>query len=197
MLQNRPVLIFLLKAIIIFCVLAIPLSIYDRVYGNFYRGVGNTVFAKFHKTGFARFTASKTSFMTHVEAGNKMPTYNNVPIANVSADFNTRYRGYIPTAFLVSLILASPLKTRRKIFSLFTGIFILTAIIMIKQWIHLLYMCEQGTWLLLYNFTPEQKERIEWWYHNFANYSGSTLIIVIAVWILVSFRKSDMEALTG
>ncbi len=194
--QNKIVFLFLIKAVLFFCVLAIPWSIYDKVYGNFYRGIANTVFNKFHKTGFAKFTPAKPAYMTHVEVGNRKPS-TNVAVSNVAADFNTRYRGYIPTAFLISLILASPVKTKRKIVSLFTGIFILTIVIMIKQWIHLLYMCDQGTWLMLYDFTPAQKEKILWWYLNFANYSGSTLIIVIAVWILVSFRKNDLELLTS
>lgn len=109
------------------------------------------------------------------------------------ADVNLRYRGYMSTAYLIALILASPISNKRKLFASITGIIILTAIIMFKQWLHLLYMCEQASWLSLYEFTPRERSRIEFLFNNFANYSGSTLIMVIPVWLLSCFRRDDME----
>ena len=132
-------------------------------------------------------------YVTHVQIGNTTKILRDGTTTLANADFNTRYRGYIPTVFFISLLLASPIPWKRKLFSFIAGMILLTAVIMLKQWIHLMYICQQTDFLSLYNFTPEEQKKLDFYYVNFANYSGSSLIIVIVIWLLVTFRKSDLE----
>ena len=193
MLRTKPILLFLFKVILVFGLLVAPFTFYDVTYGKFYRSVCKSLFGKIKETGFARFSQTKTPEEMHIEIGNAAQRQSNGMTNTAIADVNLRYRGYMSTVFLIALIIASPITTRRKIFSALAGLAILTGILMFKQWIHILYMCEQVSWLALYDFTPHEKQRIEFLFNNFANYSGSTLIMVIPVWILVCFRKSDLE----
>jgi hypothetical protein len=177
----------------VFIILDAPFPFYDSVYGKMYRGVCNFYFGEFHKTGFVRFKPARNLAETHLEIGNTANVRPDGTIHLANADFNTRYRGYIPTVFFISLLVASPISRRRKVFSFFLGISLLMVFLMLKQWIHLLYVCEQAPWLELYTFTADEQKNLDFIYFNFVNYGGSALIVVIAIWILVCFRKSDFE----
>jgi hypothetical protein len=131
--------------------------------------------------------------MTHIDLGNLAHKHPNGAVNTATADFSTRYRGYIPTILLLSLIFASPVSIKRRGFAAVAGTLVMTGAIMVKQWIHLKYMCTQAKWLMLYDFTESEENRINFLYTHFANYSGPTLMLAVALWILFTFRKKDLD----
>ena len=108
MLRSKTLLLFLLKAVIIYGLLSLPLSFYDEVYGNFYRKVAEVFFSKFRETGFVKFSECKEPAKTHINVGNYALVRPDGSCDTATADINTRYLGFIPTILLISLVMASP-----------------------------------------------------------------------------------------
>lgn len=177
-------------------ILIIPFSFYDSVYGNFYRSISKFLFHDIGKSGFVIFDETKQLEFTSIRIGNNAQVRPNGAISIATSEFNTRFRGYIPIALFLSLVLASPVSIKRKVSSSIGGFIIITSAIMIKQWIHLLYICTQAKWLNLYEFSPSEEKLVISLYTNIANYNGPTIVFAIAVWLLFTFHKADLKILT-
>ena len=193
MLNKKTLLLFLLKAALIYGLLAIPLSFYDETYGKFYRACGKTLFDTFRGDGFAKFEDGPAREITQVGIGN----YALVRPDNTAMVFafaiNTRYLGYLPTILLICLILASPVPWKRKIVALMIGFLLVTCLIMFKQWIELLVICEQNSWLKLTDFSPTQKKMLDFGNKVLSKNSSTILYFVVAIWLLITFRLDDVR----
>ena len=191
--KNKLVFLFILKSIVIFSILALPFGFFDTAYAKFYSGISKICFKKFDRTGFAVFSITKPATNMHIELGNQLQANSSGMVRTATSDVNIRYRGYIPTIFVLSLILASPVSRKRKLYSILFGIFLITVFVMIKQWIHIVYMCHQQNWISLYSFSPGTQKTFKFLYLDFANYNGSSIIFSIVIWILVTFKRRDLE----
>src|SRR6185436_15531588 len=193
MLQRKQVYLFLLKAIAVYALLALPLRTYDEQYGKFYRSVSTSLFAKFGDSGLTRFRGTADKKVTNVYVGNYAQVQEDKTTRTAISDINTRYRGYMPTILFIALVIATPLPFRRKMFVLLFGLFLVTAFVMVKQWIHLQYICEQNPWLNLVEFSDSGKRNVEFFYNTFVAYISPTLFLVVAIWMAVSFRLADLQ----
>lgn len=192
-LYKKTVINFLLKTALFCFIFLMPLSFCQMFYGKFYVKVCSICFGSISQNGFGRFYLTKPITNVHIEIGNSSNTASNGTTTAATSDVNFRSRGYLPTIFLLSLILASPVSRKRKVFSASIGFLIISAFVFLKQWIHVLYIIEQSKWLSLFVFSPHEEMGIEFLYINFANFNGSTLVFVTAVWMAVTFTKDDLK----
>ena len=193
MLQSKTLLLFLLKAIIIYGLLSAPISFYDQAYGKFYRKVAGVFFSKFRENGFVWFKEWKKPATTHVNVGSYALVRPDGTSNTASVDINTRYMGYIPTILLISLVLASPVPWKRRLIGLTAGLILLMLLIMFKQWIALLWLCEQFPWLQLTHFTDTARKLLTFT-NTFISISSSTVLyFVVTIWLLVTFRVEDFR----
>jgi len=198
MLRSKTLLLFLLKALLIYGFLSLPLSFYDEAYGNFYRKIAGTTFEKFRGTGFVRFREGKEPSSTRVNIGNhELARRSDGAIKTAGIDINTRYLGYIPTILLISLVVASPVPWKRKLMALVAGLILVTLLVLFKQWISLLWRCDQNPWLQLTDFTDHGKKTLAYAYNFISVTSSSILYFVVAIWFLVTFRAADFKGEKG
>ena len=196
MLRSRTLWLFLLKAIVIYGLLSAPLSMYDEAYGTFYRKVAGKCFGKFRETGFVRFFEMKDPAMTHTNMGNALLRLPDNTFDTAAIDINTRILGYLPTILLISLVLASPVPLKRKLFALAAGLILVMALIIFKHWISLLELSEDNPWLKLTQFTGMTK-KIFVFTSSFISKSSFTVpYFVVGIWLLVTFRMEDLKAFT-
>ena len=196
MLRNKTLLLFLLKALIIYVLLSLPFSFYDEGYGNLYRKMSGALFGKFREKGFVIFNESKEPATTHINVGNCTQIHPDGSCNTASADMNTRYLGFIPAILMISLTLASPVPWKRKLIALLAGLILLTLLIIFKQWIALLAICEQNPWLDLTNFTGTTKKLLAFTNTFISSYSSTILYFVVPIWLLVTFRLEDFKVRT-
>ncbi|MCX6231290.1 MAG: hypothetical protein NTZ33_07080 [Bacteroidetes bacterium] len=195
MLKNKPLLMFLIKAILIYSLLAAPFSFYDGMYGKFYRACSQKLFHRFHDTGFVQFSEGKQKYNTNFNIGNYKIIISNTSAQATIGEINTRYRGYLPTILLISLIIASPVQWKRKFYGLIIGLVILNAYIFLKQWIDILYTSVNTSWLKLYDYNESQKKILEEVYLIFIKNFGLIWVVVVIIWMIVTFRKDDLKLL--
>jgi hypothetical protein len=193
-LRSKTLFLFLLKSILIYSLLSLPFSFFDEAYGNFYRKVAKTFFGNFRDGGFVAFEEGKQPAITHINVGIYAFVRPDGSCDTAVDDINTRYLGYIPTILLISLVLASPVPWRRRLIALVAGLFLVTMLILFKQWISLLWLCEINMWLKFPHFTGVGKKVLTF-FINFIAVSSSTLLyFVVAIWLLVTFRVEDFKA---
>jgi hypothetical protein len=193
MLNKKTLLLFLLKAVLLYGLLAAPLSFYDKGYANFYRACGKVFFSTFRATGFVQFMEEEKHEITRVIIGNYSLRRPDNTVVAFAFEINTRYLGYMPTILLICLVLASPVPWKRKLISLVVGFTLVTALIMFKQWIELLTLCEQNSWLQLTSFSPTQKKFLDMANKGFSLAASTILYFVVAIWLLVTFRLDDLK----
>jgi len=110
-----------------------------------------------------------------------------------ATDINTRYLGYIPTILILSLVLASPVPWKRKIMALLVGLILVMLLVLFKQWISLLWLCETNPWLSLTHFGPTGKKLLTFANKVFCESSSTVLYFVVGIWLLVTFRLDDFK----
>jgi hypothetical protein len=192
-LRSKTLLFFLLKAAIIYGVLSLPLPFYDAAYGKFYRKLALSFYGDFRETGFVKFREMPDPVKTRVNLGNKLQIRPGQKTRTAYVDINTRYLGYIPTILIASLVLASPVPWKRRLIALAAGLFLVTLMIMFKQWIALLWLSEVSPFLELTHFTGISKKILTFFNTFIAEFSSSLLYFVVGVWLLVTFRISDFK----
>jgi hypothetical protein len=195
MLRTKPLLFFFIKAFIIYLILAAPFSFYDEGYGRFYRKVAGNLFNHFDGNGFVRFTEVQDKAMTRVNVGNYDQIKKDGTAETTYGFLNIRYLAYLPTVLLISLILASPVNWKRKVFALLTGLLLFTAFIMILQWLNIMFLSIRASWLNLAVYSDTKKNILNFAYRYLVEMPGFTRFLVVLIWLLVTFRIDDVKIL--
>lgn len=193
MLQSKTLFLFLVKALLIYGILSAPFSFYDEAYGVFYRKVAGVFFTKFRDNGAVKFRAWNEPATTRVNVGSYAIVNPNGTFRTTAVNINTRYTGYIPTILLIALVLASPVPWKRRLVALVAGLTLVMLLIMFKQWIALLWLCEQTPWLQLTDFTKTGEKLLGFTNTVISVSAGTVLYFVVAIWILVTFRVEDFK----
>jgi hypothetical protein len=195
MLRTKPLLFFIIKAAIIYFVLAAPFSFYDEMYGKLYRKCAVGLFYNFHGNGFVRFAEGNEKSITRINVGNYDQVRSDGTGKTTFGYLNIRFLAYLPTALLISLILASPVNWKRKLQSLLIGLFLLTAFIMLLQWLHIMYLSIRAPWLNLIDYSETKKNNFNLAYKYLVEMPGFSRFLVVLIWLLVTFRIDDLKIL--
>lgn len=197
MFKTRTLWLFLLKAAILYGILALPFSFYDRLYGSFYRSMGKCFFENFGDGGVVKFTEEQGIFSTRILILNPAKVRADGALYGGTCNINTRYYGYVPTILLISLIIASPVPRKRKLIALAAGLILLYALILFKQWIILLTLCDQGgSDLGLITFNSFQLKLLRITSNIFYKSVSPVMYFTVVIWLLVTFRMEDFKSLT-
>jgi len=94
-------------------------------------------------------------------------------------------------------MIATPSSLRKKSVALIAGFVLLIAFILLKQWIHLTYMCYKQPWLELVNFSKKGEAKSDYLFNNFANFNGSSLVFVVVLWFVFSLDRKIFVSKNG
>lgn len=192
LIDAKRVMKFLCLFILVYGLLMCPWPGLGAGYTRLYRAGAAFLFRSFGEKGVVRFLETgeadhdmKILFFNReqVDAEGRM-----VPVGSVGHD--TRVGGYIPTAFTIALILATPVVWRRKGWALFWGMILTHVFLVLKLAIWVLYgfnheplslLVLNPFWTRVLVFLAEVLIR------------GLTfhLIVSVFIWISVSFRRED------
>jgi uncharacterized membrane protein len=163
------------------------------VYSNLYKSASTFLFESFGSNTRVRFEQSNNSehdikivFYSLGRAGqngNGQPFRKNVVITS-------RYSAYIYTAFMIALILATPVSWKRKAWALLWGMTLLHCFLVFKMAVLILYVLA---------YTPHCPVIIGPFWKTFLLYAHQAFLknmvfcflISVLIWLLVSFRKKE------
>jgi hypothetical protein len=195
MLRTKPLLFFIIKAVVIYLILVAPFSFYDEFYGKIYRGIASPIFNHVGGNGFTRFTEVKDKAITLVNLGNSTQIKKDGTAETTYGLLNVRYLAYLPTVLLISLILASPVPWKRKLISLVAGLLLVTAFIMFLQWLFIMFLAVRAPWINLSGITEAKTNFINFGYKYLVDMPGFSRFLVVVIWLLVTFRMDDLKIL--
>ena len=180
---------FFLRLLLAYGLLIAAWPVLRGAYSAGYRAVGNVVFQSFGPHGSVRFLPFSDA--------NKMDT--TVHLVNRRTGCTKRIRqssrlmGYVPTAEVIALILATPLPWSRKWTALLYGWILAHGLAALRVTILVLYGFSGTHQGALYAPGPFWGAILSGAYTVIAASFGFAFAAPILVWILATFRRGDLE----
>ena len=189
MFPNRRIVRFVVAFLLLYGLLVAPWPGLKQVYAVYFRAGGNVLFESFGSRGSVRLIPAnpqhdKWDTEAHlIHRG--QPTYWRV-------GFHSRRTGYLPTATLIALILATPIRLSRRGRALLWGIILVNGFVALRVAIAIL---REFPNVDLFVFSPFWGRVIEVT-HDVVSVSTVTSCVVPAlIWLLVTFRHEDWGAI--
>jgi hypothetical protein len=171
-----------------YILLIVPWPGVARAYLASVNAVGGRLLGDFGAEGGVVFRSHPTKPWTSVQTLYKRSA--KVSIA-AERNYDTR-QDYLATALVVALILATPLPRRRKAIALVLGLLLINAFVVWRIWIGLVDVFSENQ-LALIQLAPFWKETVRLAVQIFVGSIESSFIVPVFIWILVTFRRGDLE----
>ncbi|MBW8038986.1 MAG: hypothetical protein FVQ85_03195 [Planctomycetes bacterium] len=193
LIQPKQVIRFLCLFVFVYLLLMAPWPGLKAAYSKSYKAGSAFLFKSFGAKGIVRFRQQSDPGndiniifynRDHIGRDGKMVAVGNIP-------YNSRRYGFIFTAFLTALILATPLSWRRKGRALFGGFFLIHCFIVLILGMWILYGFNKES-LSLFVLNPFWNRVFLLAIDVFVRNLTFGLIVSVFIWILVSFRREDL-----
>lgn len=180
-----------------YTILLLPQINLNRVYAEYFCKLGNRLYKDFPRGGFVRLSTQSDKGKNDISLFiSKSEWIENGQLMGVSTNKASDRIGYLISAFFVALTLATPVSWKRKSVALLLGLAIITAFVMLKLYIIILEAYTHVEWFGLFQ-EPAEKERIRFWYGNFAAPATYGYSFVLIVWLAMSIGKKEWRHITG
>ncbi|HUU83238.1 MAG TPA: hypothetical protein VM243_07010 [Phycisphaerae bacterium] len=181
---------FFLRLLLAYALLIAAWPVLRGAYSAGYRAVGNVVFQWFDPHGEVRF-------LPFSDAGRKMDTVahllNRRTGFSIPMGLSSRLMGYVPTAEVIALILATPLPWSRRWNALLYGLILAHALALFRVTMLVLHGFSGTHEAALYAPGPFWSTILSAAYTVIAASLGFAFATPILVWILATFRRGDLE----
>ena len=173
-------------------------------YRTFFRAGGNLVFQWFGSAGSVSFKPSETiddtKDTTLVLVKHKPAVYKGrqiKPPIRGQMDITSINTGFHSTAFLIALVLATPIPWPRRLGALIVGLVLVNAFVVLRLGIRILDAFSDSNVLALYTFSPFWKGMLGiakkvLVIAPFSWYAGPAFI-----WLIVCFRRGDLSGIVA
>ena len=190
---------------IVYAVLIIPQMNIGEVYSRFIRTQGEMLFGDFGNKGRVEFEANPKE-ENKWEYRNRMLLTNRQKYEHAQKSgagyqmakvYLSWYFDYLPSALLFSLIIATPIAFRRKILALIVGLTLLHLYIAFMLLVTLLFKFHSYPTLDVVSLNSFWNSIVEFIYPVVAVNPGTSVFVVITIWIMVCFRTQDLSQLVN
>lgn len=184
MFRIKPIAGFLVCFLIVFAVLILPLQ---EAYAAYFRVSGNALFGSYSSVASVRFEPLQDD---DSQLDTKIVFTDRQSGATGWIGVGTRFQGYTPTAFVVALVLATPLPWSRRWRALVWSLLAISAFVALRQFIFIANVIYIDREAKVKNTLDKVLEFAFW--VGVESFAG-VFVIPLGIWILVSFRRSDLE----
>ena len=180
---------FFARFIVCFILLMLAWQVVAKPYGQFFCVFGNTFFGKFGTYGTVRFEPAENENIWD-KRDTKLSFTNGKTGASAANRGRSQETGYQPMAFLISMILATPIPWSRRLKSLGWGLLLVHLFIGLRLWILLL-----GTFsnpiLGLYEFGDFGTNALGFADWVLVKSFAGSYAMPVGIWFLATIRRSD------
>ena len=185
----RPIVAFFLKVAFWYALVLLPWFGGARGYAAAFRTGGNVLFRTFGSGGRVYFNPLPPGKERDTEIVLENITRRG---ARGTMDANSRRMGFMATAFLTALVLATPIPWRRRLIALTVGLAAISGFVAFKMYLQLVNAFDQ---LALYSLSDFTKTMIQVLIKIFSMSPVTAYIAPVLIWILVAFRRGDLTGL--
>ncbi len=195
MIKKKKIIVSASVFIVVYTLLLLPQININRVYAEFFCKLGNRLFEDFPRGGFVRLSNQTDRGKNDIALFlSKSDWKKDGQLIGVTADKASDRIGYLITAFFFALALSTPVNWKRKLLVVLLGLLLMTAFVMLKLYIIILQAYTLVDWFGLYQEAAE-KERIQFWYSNFAAPATYGYSFAVIVWLALSIGKNEWKHL--
>ena len=180
---------FALRLLLVYGLLITPWSGLKSGYGSLFRASGNGLLKAF---GFRGIVELGSPAQEHAAWDVEMHMRNPGKPQRWHGEYSSRGWGYLPTAAVVALIVATPLAWSRRWMALAAGLALVHIFIALRIAAAVLYGMYWGGAIRLSMVEAKAAEVV---LHGFSNSPVTTFVVPVVIWLLVTFRRSDLEAI--
>jgi hypothetical protein len=192
MFERKQVAKFIVLVLIIYTLLAVPWPGVRQAYSAAYRVTADSVLG-----------VSTSNFLVYVrplredegegDEDVKLGVWDRQVQRGQRVRLSTRLTGYLPTAELLALVLATSLPWSRKWKALLWGLIGVHAFIALRLASGALYVLSMAKPTPFFEFAPLGNKVVYSIYEMAVQSPTTSFFVPALIWILVSFRKSDFE----
>ena len=174
-----------------FGLLMAPWPRLGRAYTRFYSAGAAFLFGSFGSAGIVRFEPSSDSeHYMNIALYNRARPGPAGGMAAIQTRHNSRRAGYMYVAFLAALILATPIRWRRKGWALFWGMILIHGFVAAQLALRIFHAFNNKA-LSMFVLSPSGNRVLSIAHQAFAVNATFGFVVCVFVWILVSFRRRD------
>lgn len=179
---------FFLRFLVVFVLLMAPWPGVSEAYAAFFRSGGNLLFSSFGSEGRVRFLP-----LSDGDPGQdtEVVLVNRRTGAQISIAGGSRLQGFKPTAFVLALILATPIPWSRRWRAAVFGLILVNAYVALRVMVFLLAAFSGDSAIALFSPGPICGTILDFLYWVCVASFAGWLVVPLPIWALVSFRRSD------
>ena len=180
---------------LVYGLLIAPWPGFNAAYGKYFRGLGQMTFAREGERRILYFEAVPAELHrvldTRIALANRdqLDREGKGPVHYLELD--TRGIGWVPTALLLALILATPVPWWRRGWALLWGLLAIHGYILLCVAV---YIWTNSTDLLLLTLSPFWKNMANGLEETLITQMGASFIIPVLIWILITIQMRDVIA---
>ncbi len=187
---------FLLRFVVIFGLLIAPWPGLNQAYSHYFQSFGQMAFNRSGALPRMVVFAPATDNAAWIDT--KMTLENAALVDNTgkgpvkSAEIDSRSIGWVPTALTIALVLATPIPWRRRLLALAGGVVLIHLFIFftLQSWIW-----DNSADLSLLTLSSVGQRMVGELDYALMNQLGVSFSVPVVIWILVTFRRQDQDAL--
>ena len=180
---------FALRLLLVYGLLITPWPGLKSGYGSVFRTCGNGLL---QTLGFRGMVELRPPVEKHAAWDVEMHMKNPNKPQRWHMEYSSRGWGYLSTAAIVALIVATPLVWSRRWIALTAGLVLIHIFITLRIAAAVLFGLYWGGAIQL---GEVQAKAAEIMLHGFSNSPVTTFVVPVVIWLLVTFRRSDLEAI--
>lgn len=192
---RRAVLRFFLSFGLIYALLIVPWPGFKEGYGRYFRFLCETAFAENHSARYLQCEPSpdpRFCVGIQIALGNREQVDANGHLPVKILGLEARGVGWIPTALIVALTLATPIPWRRRVWALLWGWLLVHAFILFSVGC---YIWNESTDLGLVVLNPFWKVVVNGLEETLISQLGASFVVPVVIWLLVTFRLRDLTTI--
>lgn len=203
MLQNKTLLQFLLFFVLIYTAFLFigKLESVNKMYINGFAKLGNSFFDTFKGKARTKFETESQGFekesihevvISFTTEKLIQEAAKGIAPRGKKTELNTWNFSYLPLAFIIALILATPINWKRKLLALLLGVLLMDLFIYFKVYIFLfdkLQSFEDFNIAELSSFWANALKKIATLFVHI----GTSMFVGVLIWLIVTFRKNDWK----
>ena len=186
---------FFIGCSLVYALLVVPWPGLLDAYRACFRAGGNVLFHSVGSAGsvlFKPIPSGDHARDTTLVLIKRRPHY-----ARGELDIKSVYTGYRPTAFLIALVIATPIPWSRRWRALVWGLVWVNVFVALRVWLRLLDTFSDGNVLALYTFSPFWKSLLQALVKIIVEQPETHYMAPAFIWILVVFRRGEWKRAFG
>lgn len=191
--MGRRVMRFIVMLVVVYGAMMACWPVLGKGYSRLYRAGANFLFGWFGSNGIVKFNESKDGwFDTEVTLYNLEQADRNGTVKGISIQHSSRRDGYMYVAYMMALIVATPISVRRKLWALLWGLLLMHCLIAVRLTSHIINTFSKEP-LYLFAISPFWKTKFDVFYQVCVVNVTFGFVAATFIWILVTFRRGDWE----